>query len=323
MKHVLSTLTLSIALLGCNLALAEESTPAPKKDHTPVYSIYADIVMHATVKYDYGKKMIMKYVFPQLTSDTADEYLDRFNNAILTINTEITDEFTKKISDNLSAQKQLPPALAKANNNLQVDYDSSSIESGSDNYLVSVRFSVFGNIVGMAHPYHYHRVFNYNLDTGETVELAQLFKPDADYLAVLSNYTRGELERRLEDKAMVADGTEAKADNFKVWNIKPNGILITFDEAQVAPAVFGAQTVLVPYSVLKPLIADDAVIAGCVNHHRSCASSNVLTGGFIDEAALSTQKTYALKQTDSEKPRTFGETAHKLLGYPLSLIHRT
>lgn len=320
MKKLTGYILLSTALMTIHPLHAEENTA--KKDRTPTYHIYADINMKSTVSYQYDKKMIMKYVYPQLTTETADDYIDRFNTDVLAIIKEITDEFQQKVKDNESTLKLLPKSLSKENNTLQVDYDSSSVESG-DNYIMSVRFSVSGMIIGMAHPYHYYRVFNYNLDTGEQIELNQLFKPDADYLAVLSNYTRGELEKRLTEKDMVSEGTAPKPENFKVWNIKPNGLLITFNEYQVAPYVEGAQTVLVPYNIIKPILADNAVIAGCLKHRKSCANSNLLTGGFIDEAALSSKKIYAMKEEQTDNPRSFGETAKKLLGYPLSLIHRT
>jgi hypothetical protein len=136
----------------------------------------------------------------------------------------------------------------------------------------------------MAHPYHHHFVLNYDLNNNEKINLDDLFSPDADYLPVLSSYTSSVLNRRLRDKQMIADGTAPKPENFKNWNIKPNGLLFTFDEYQVAPYVNGAQTVLVPYSILKKMIDPDSLIANCVTNKKRCSRSNVLTGGFIDEA---------------------------------------
>lgn len=321
MKRKIQFFMLAMSLLSAGYLYAEEPAPA-KKDHTPTYHIYADINMKSIVKYDNDNKMVMKYVYPQLTTETPDEFIDKFNAQILYIKDQITNEFRQKVQDNQATQRSLPKELAKGNNSLQVDYDSSTVESG-DNYIVSIRFSISGMIVGMAHPYHYYQVFNYNLDTGERLELAQLFKPDSDYLAVLSNYTRGELEKRLNDKEMIAEGTSPIPEHFKNWSVKPNGLLITFDEAQVAPYVDGAQTVLVPYSVLKPILDKDAVINGCIKHRKICANSNLLTGGFIDEAAAESKTIIATKEATRSDSLSFGQTARKLLGYPLSLIHRT
>lgn len=317
MKYLRYFLILCLAMMTYSQAFASDDDGEAKKDHTPTYHIYADIYMRSIAKHKYGKQMVMKYVYPQLTSETEDEYIDRFNNRIMDMLQQFTTDFKAQITSNKSLK--LPPSLAKASNTLQVDYDSSTIESG-DNYIVSVRFIVNSMIVGNAHPSHYYQIYNYNLDTGDEIQLSDLFKPDADYLSVLSSYSRSVLEKQLSDKRMIDDGTEPKPENFKNWNIQANGILITFNEYQVAPYVDGAQSVLIPYSILKPLLADNAVINGCIQYHRSCVSKKLLTGGFIDQAMAQAEQVYAMS---NDEPHDFGETAQKFMGFPLSLIHRT
>ena len=69
------------------------------------------------------------------------------------------------------------------------------------------------------------------------------------------------------------------------------GLFFTFDAGQVAPRVFGAQTVMVPYKIMTGLLSRDTVIANCVNRKARCLTSHLLTGGFLDEAsATGTQK---------------------------------
>lgn len=123
------------------------------------------------------------------------------------------------------------------------------------------------------------------MHNGQEVTLADLFQPNSDYLTVLSNYTKDALMKRLQDKNLIAEGTAPKEDNFKIWNVNPRGLLITFDEAQVAPYVYGTQSVLVPYSVLKPIIKPKSAISACATYRFRCIQNHVLTGGFIDEAA--------------------------------------
>ncbi|MCW5582533.1 MAG: DUF3298 domain-containing protein [Gammaproteobacteria bacterium] len=72
---------------------------------------------------------------------------------------------------------------------------------------------------------------------------------------------------------------------MSVWNIKPNGLLITFETGKVAPYIYGPQTVLVPYSALMDVIPPESPIADCITHRSRCLSNNLLTGGFIDEAS--------------------------------------
>jgi hypothetical protein len=49
-------------------------------------------------------------------------------------------------------------------------------------------------------------------------------------------------------------------ENYRNWNITPDGLMITFDEYQVAPYAAGPQTVTVPYSELRGLINPEGVL---------------------------------------------------------------
>ena len=173
------------------------------------------------------------------------------------------------------------PASIPKKNNLYLDYAASVITSG-DHHLISLRFSIQSYIAGMAHPTHHHRVINYDLDAGDVIELNDLFQANVDYLNVISHYVSQVLSRHLSNQAMLTIGIAPQAENFKNWNIKPNGILFTFDEYQVAPYAEGMQTVLVPYAILKPLMSADSPLLNCVRHPKRCRNSNLLTGGFID-----------------------------------------
>lgn len=260
-----------------------DSSTDKKKDHTPVYHIYDDVDLVSTIKFEYGKpKISIKSVFPQLESDEDDDSINHFNQLVQDSTKEEITKFRDQVKENKSIQNKVSRALSK--NNLFIDYDTSIIKSNGD-HIISVRFSLQSYIAGMNRPNHTHRTFNYNLDTNLPIELNELFNPDSDYLNVLSDYTREVLLKRLANKEMVINGTAPEADNFKNWNIKPTGILITFDEHQVAPYINGAQTVLVPYGALKTILAEDSPIAGCVKHKRKCIQSNISTGGFMDEAA--------------------------------------
>lgn len=253
------------------------------RDDAQVYHLYSDVDLVTTLKYRYGQtpKSFVKSVYPQLEGDVDSEYLTRFNELVTDLIKQEIAAFQKSAEQNQKGLTVTPST--KIRNNLYVDYDSSVIKSDQD-HLLSVRFSFQGYLTGMAHPFHYHRVLNYDIDSGQKIELDELFIPGSNYLEVISDYVRETLSKSLEDKKMIAQGTAPTAENFKFWNIKPNGLLFTFDEYQVAPYVFGAQTVLVPYSVLKDVLAPEAIIAGCVKQKKKCARNNLLTGGFIDEA---------------------------------------
>jgi len=283
-------------LIATSLLLVATSSPAKTssddstgKDDTQVYPIYNNVELVSTLKLQYDKpRIVIKSVYPQLQtvteSDSGDqtEAIHTFNEIVLDLVQEKIAEFKAHVVANQDSQKQLPTEQRK--NDLYLDYDTSFLKTGKSP-IISIRFSSQGYVGGMAHPYHHHFVLNYDLNSNQQLELGMLFNPGADYFTILSNYTQMTLlKRHLPDKEMIIEGTAPKPENFRNWNIKPNGLLITFDEYQVAPYVNGTQTVLVPYSVLKSIINPSSPIAQCVLHKKQCLRSNLLTGGFIDEA---------------------------------------
>ncbi len=285
--------SLFIWLFFLNVAIANDADDTADNssiDRTPVYRIDHHLELTSETTYHNNKKMNIKSVYPQLSNDAFneedEENVDHFNQLITEI---VQDEITKfkNQSNNLHFSKHnMPKSLPKSS--LFIDYDTSVIKSEED-HLISIRFTMQAYITGMAHPYHYHRVFNFNLESDQEIQLSDLFIPGSDYLSLLSNYCREVLSRRLANKQMIASGTTPQAENFALWNIKPTGILITFEEANVAPYVNGAQTVLVPYSILMSMIPPDSPVAFCAEHPKKCVANKLFTGGFIDEALIKTQ----------------------------------
>jgi hypothetical protein len=252
------------------------------------YRIADDVTLKPSVSVQYDKpRIVVKAVYPMITSVTLDDNIDSFNRLVSDIIHDAMVSFREKVLVNQSAQIDFPKEKIK--NDLNIDFNT-SVVNGNDSPIISIRFTIQGYITGTTHPFNLHRVLNYDLYNGAELQLAELFKPDSDYLTMISSYTRNILNRRLKDKSMVERGTAAVDDNFKNWNINPHGLLITFDEAQVAKPSLGTQTVLIPYSVLKLILAPDSFAMQCVKHRRRCIQNNVLTGGFIDEAAGSPKK---------------------------------
>lgn len=285
-KFILFVITCLLTLGLHNYAFADDDDDIgdnSAKDDRQIYYIYDDVDLITTLKYQYPQpKTMIKFVYPLLQSEQPSEPVATFNMLVLDLLKIETDDFKKKLSDLTEVQKNLPKSNIK--NDLSIDYDSSFINSGDDDHILSIRFTFEGMLSGMAHGYHYHRVLNYDLDEGEAFELADLFLPDTNYLQRLSDYSRKVLQRKLTDKSMIAAGTEPTPENFRNWNLKPMGLVITFEEYQVAPYVFGSQTVIIPYSQLQDIIDPDSVIGSCMKSRARCMRGNLLTGGFMDEA---------------------------------------
>ena len=120
--------------------------------------------------------------------------------------------------------------------------------------LWSFKFDFHFYSDGAAHPGSYSITLNYDLALGKELALADLFLPDTNYLEAIANYCIAELSKQEFFEGPFAEGAQPTAENYRNWNITPDGLLITFDEYQVAPYAAGPQAVTVPYSALQDLI---------------------------------------------------------------------
>lgn len=125
--------------------------------------------------------------------------------------------------------------------------------------LISVLFYVDGYVIGAAHPFHYSHSLNYDTAGVQMMDLGDLFQPGADYLEVLSRYSLDDLERQgvLEWE----EGALPLPENFQRWNLTAQGLLISFDVYTIAPYAAGAQSVLIPYDVLRHVADPEGPLA--------------------------------------------------------------
>jgi len=131
---------------------------------------------------------------------------------------------------------------------------------GPPGEIISIKYLVTGYVDGADHPFHNTRTVNFNIDTGQVVMLDALFLPGAAYLPAISGYCSAELASRNIGFDLFTGGAEPLAENYMNWNITADGLLITFDEYQVADYSAGQQTVTVPYIALKDVIDPNGVL---------------------------------------------------------------
>jgi hypothetical protein len=176
-----------------------------------------------------------------------------FNTAMLNlVNTEI-NKFKKDVS-------QLPPAAygVSPGSFLDVTY-ALTLQRGD---LWSLKFNFSGYFAGAAHPYHYSITVNYDLGQGRELTLSDLFLPNSGYLELISNRCTAELSKRDIGFTEFPHGTEPIPENYLDWNIATDGLMITFDEGEVAAYAAGPQTVVVPYSELQAITNPAGPLAG-------------------------------------------------------------
>jgi len=118
--------------------------------------------------------------------------------------------------------------------------------------ILSIQFWVDGYSDGAAHPYHLTRVLNFDLEAGQALSLDMLFRSESDYLNLIADFCSAELSTRdIGFEFGFSSGADSLPENYRNWNLTYEGLLITFDEYQVAPYAAGKQQVLIPFDVLR------------------------------------------------------------------------
>jgi len=174
-----------------------------------------------------------------------------FNAAVEEYVSETLSGF-KTMARDSAANELIPPDLVSY---LLGGYQVEGVVNG----VLSVRLTVEQYAAGAAHPSHANYTLNYEIAKGRLLPLAALFRSDVDYLKAISEYCVAELKKT--DSFLFEDGAEPKTENYAVWNLKQDGLLITFEEYQVAPYAAGPQAVLVPYAELRDLLDPNGPLA--------------------------------------------------------------
>ncbi len=131
--------------------------------------------------------------------------------------------------------------------------------------IFSIKFDIQTYYTGAAHPGDTSQTASFDLQTGRNLALADLFLPGSAYLTVLSKYCVAELNTRDISFQEFELGATATLQNYRNWNITADGLMITFDEYQVAPYAAGPQTVVIPYKDLAQIILPNGPLADFVH----------------------------------------------------------
>ncbi|MGE5248865.1 MAG: RsiV family protein [Bacteroidota bacterium] len=249
--------------LACQALAAHPATPAPTA--TPTLTATATLTPSVTptvtpteTPVPLSRQVTLVSVHSEesgkspnytITSDTPemqgsdDPRVQEFNSLAGGVVSDAVNEFKASL-------KYAPATPVTSGSSLDVKYDLVSPPGD----LYSLKFNVAGYFDGAAHPYHYSRTLTYDLEKGQEIKLAALFLPDSDYLKVIADFCKAELATRDIGFDAFSTGADPTDENYRNWNITAGGLLITFDEYQVAPYAAGPQTVLIPYSELTAII---------------------------------------------------------------------
>jgi len=123
-------------------------------------------------------------------------------------------------------------------------------------HTVSYAYTLHMDTLG-AHPNTFFRTFTFDLESGEELEIGDLFLPRSDYLKRLSAIAEFELSKSLGefvDIEYIRQGTGPEAINFQSFAIDGTNLVLLFPPYQVAPYAAGAQTVSIPLEQLRDIL---------------------------------------------------------------------
>jgi hypothetical protein len=206
------------------------SIPFSEEGQTPVYTITAQI--------------------PNLTGND-DPRVQAFNSELKDIVQKEVDSFKE------NTLQYAATSPISAGSSLDVRYTL----IGQRGDVWSIKFDVSYYYDGAAHPGDYSVPVNYDLEHGRDLTLDELFLPGSHYLEAISQYCKSELSKRDIAFDMFSQGADPTSENYRSWNISDDGLMITFDEYQVAPYAAGPQVVVIPFSELEQLINHQSPLA--------------------------------------------------------------
>jgi hypothetical protein len=204
------------------------------------------------------QKLTIDTAYPQLAGGDATR-AENFNKAVSGFVTSQTAEFKKQHKADLAEIAANAADADRPGYALEISYHTPY----ADKNLISLLVWTY-QFTGGAHGNSFSTTFNYDLSSGRMLKLDDLFQPNSNHLRLISDYCLKTLTKELgavADANWLKEGAGPKAENFKSWNITPDGLQITFDAYQVAAYAFGPQEVIVPYSVLKSAIKPDGALA--------------------------------------------------------------
>ncbi len=223
--------------------------PPPTSTVTPLYE---QVTLKTSAWQDTGTPFdyTIKADVPVLTGST-DPRVKNFNVEMRAV----VDDAIATFKENLAGLVPTPNSTVST---FEMHY---SVVSPPGN-VISVRFSIQTYYSGAAHPGDSSSTATYDLEAGKDVSMSDLFLPNTDYLTPISKYCIAQLSTRDIGFQGFELGATATPQNYRNWNVTADGLMITFDEYQVAPYAAGPQTVTVPYSELASLINPPGPLAG-------------------------------------------------------------
>ncbi len=202
------------------------------------------------------------------TKKTQEEINEETENILINVVYPITDneKVNKTVKDFIDQQikefKQDAPAIDENSINMQntlyINYSNTSLYNKGE--VQSFKFDI-STYTGGAHPNTFSHTFTFEMNSGDLINLSDIFNKNENYLETLSKITSDNLKSQLikgDSPDFIAEtiesGTEPTEENYKNWVFDNNYLTIHFDPYQVASYAEGPQMVNIPLSDLSDIL---------------------------------------------------------------------
>jgi len=254
MRKIILTLLLAImATLVSPPAWADGAAPACCGTSDSVCTCPNGPVLNpTTIKQENAAENYQVEVsFPQAACDKGK--CAKFNQYIR----KLAEEQVAHFKDNLPPRSPSAPPFPSR---LVMTYEVIHLAPGFASIVLEPTFYY----VPAAHPTHTIIAVNYRFDSGKALGLTDLFKPNSDYLEMVSAYCIKDLKKQAEtggyryEEGWLQHGAGPYSANFKLFTLGSDSLTIIFPEYQVAPYSEGIKKVAIPYSELTTCLVDNA-----------------------------------------------------------------
>lgn len=230
----IAALAVFIALpnLSSNIAMAMSKIP-----------VIGKIVEVITIDKYYENDKNISAKTPVVKDENNSSSLDNFNSK--------TDEYIKSLTEKFKQDFK-----EGDNKSLDIDYD---VITDNEN-LFSLRIN---GTETEASGYMFSKIYHIDKNTGNMIELKDIFKDGSDYVDILSQNIKEQMKQQMDsdesksyflnDEIEENNFNKIKEDQNFYFN-KDNNLVICFDEYEVAPGYMGTVEFIIPSDVVENIL---------------------------------------------------------------------
>jgi hypothetical protein len=201
--------------------------------------IHMDTALPATTRTVVWKQQNMTIYFPQLT---------QFYNQLVEARVNATIE--KMVRALIQTQQE-----QQGTTNFMEMIGLYEIKTNERNVL-SISFSNYAYVEHYAHGLTFMKSVNFDLNTGENVPLSDLFKPDSNYLTVLSKIVATQIKERDIELLNPFPGVSAQQDFY----ITDKALVLYYQLYAITPYYVGFPLFPISVYTIENIILEDSIL---------------------------------------------------------------